>query len=284
MAKKKNDPWAGVVWTTTPQPGDEILQSLPGRRGYGYKGGRTGSPGASPIAVRRGAGFAGPAVIPDRYAGFAGPAVIPDRYAGFASPAVIPDRYSVATKPAKPTRKIAAHVKTRPAAARRSAKSMTPAGIRAEGIRIGQAAHSATSHPLPPEVLQTAKERPSRTMIDDLLSDSQRHREEQEKLYPITHRTSRHVDYSAKVDTLLGDTLTGRMLKEARINSLLKKTEAGDLANKMSLNNLIEKSMSERSKIEKLLRSPEDYKERVAELLNSTPKPKKKKKKKKNKK
>ena len=139
MAKKKNDPWAGVVWTTTPQPGDEILQPLPGRRGYGYKGGRTGSPGASPIAVRRGAGFAGPAVIPDRY--------------------------SVATKPAKPTRKISAHVKTGPQWIT-PAKSMTPTGIRAEGIRIGQLVHSATSHPLPPEVLQTAKERPSKPQID----------------------------------------------------------------------------------------------------------------------
>jgi len=268
MAKKKNDPWAGVVWTTTPQPGDEILQSpIPSRRGYGYKGGgikHRGSPGASPIAVRRGAVIPGHAVIPD--------------HAGYA---VIPDRYSVATKPAK-TRP----AKTRPAAARRAAKSMTPYGIRAEGIRMGQAAHSATSHPLPPEVLQTAKERPSKptlkqVRIDDLLSDSQRHREEQEKLYPITLPTARQADHSAREETFLGDMVMGRMLRKARINSLLEKTKAGDLANEMSLNNLIEKSMSERSKIEKLLRGSGDYKERTAELLNSTPKPKKKKKKKK---
>jgi hypothetical protein len=117
--------------------------------------------------------------------------------------------------------------------------------------------------------------------MNDLLSDSQGHREEQKKLYPITHPTARQADHSAREETFLGDMVMGRMLKEARINSLLEKTKAGDLANEMSLNNLIEKSMSERSKIEKLLRGSGDYKERTAELLNSTPKPKKKKKKKK---
>jgi len=128
----------------------------------------------------------------------------------------------------------------------------------------------------PGEALPTLKQ----VRINDLLSDSQGHREEQKKLYPITHPTAGYADHSAREETFLGDMVMGRMLKEARINSLLEKTRAGDLANEMSLNNLIEKSMSERSKIEKLLRGSGDYKERTAELLNSTPKPKKKKKKK----
>jgi len=128
----------------------------------------------------------------------------------------------------------------------------------------------------PGEALPTLKQ----VRINDLLSDSQGHREEQKKLYPITHPTAVYDDHSARVDRFLGDTVMGGVLKEARINSLLEKTRAGDLANEMSLSNLIEKSMSERSKIEKLLRSSGDYKERTAELLNSTPKPKKKKKKK----
>ena len=83
MAKKKFDPYANVTWTATPQQGDEILQSLPGRRGYGYKGGPTGSPGASPIAVRRGTGFAGPMQMPPEYTTPAPGGVnmaIPDQY------------------------------------------------------------------------------------------------------------------------------------------------------------------------------------------------------------
>ena len=72
MPKGKYDPYKDVTWTRTPQPGDEILQSLPGRRGYGYKGPGAGekiSPGASPIAVQ----YATPPpgginmVIPDQY-------------------------------------------------------------------------------------------------------------------------------------------------------------------------------------------------------------------------
>lgn len=84
MPKGKNDLYKDVVWTTKTQPGDEVLQSLPGRRGYGYKGPGAGgkiSPGASPIAVRRPRQYSHPSS--DRLAGpdpsgFRGPAVIPD--------------------------------------------------------------------------------------------------------------------------------------------------------------------------------------------------------------
>jgi len=292
MAKKKKKELNhdGATWTTNILPGDEVLQSLPGRRGYGYKGGgdeHKSSPLNSPIAVRRGAtSTIGPAVIPDMHTQGekASPPVNQRNYYPNPLPGYVPPP-DIKAPPTSNTTPKPKGGKGDPKSDRAKVIEQAmgahhnPGGRTAElGLAAAAEAKRRSLYtPINPgEALPTLKQ----VRINDLLSDSQGHREEQKKLYPITHPTAVYDDHSARVDRFLGDTVMGGVLKEARINSLLEKTRAGDLANEMSLSNLIEKSMSERSKIEKLLRSSGDYKERTAELLNSTPKPKKKKKKK----